>query len=46
MKWILLAIYLILIGLSFLGLGLGGIPLQTIAGICALVAGIMFLIWR
>lgn len=46
MKWILLAIYLILVGLSLIGIGLGGIPLDTVAGICALIAGVMFLIWR
>lgn len=46
LKWIFLAIYLILIGLSLTGFGLGGLPVETIAGICALVAGIMFLIWR
>jgi hypothetical protein len=46
LKWIMLAIYLILIGLSLIGIGLGGIPLDAVAGICALIAGIMFLIWR
>jgi hypothetical protein len=45
LKWILLAVFLILQGLMLLGLGLGGI-LSIIAGICALIAGILFLINR
>lgn len=45
LKWILLAVFLILEGLMLLGLGLGGI-LSIIAGICALIAGILFLINR
>jgi hypothetical protein len=45
LKWILLAIFLILEGLMLLGLGLGNI-VSIIAGICALVAGILFLINR
>lgn len=44
-KWILLAVFLIIFGLSLLGVGLGG-SLNLIAGICALVAGILFLINR
>jgi hypothetical protein len=44
-KWILLAIFLIIEGLMLLGLGLGAI-FNTIAGICALIAGILFLINR
>lgn len=45
LKWILLAVFLIIFGLSLLGVGLGGI-LNIIAGICALIAGILFLINR
>ncbi|HET6846137.1 MAG TPA: hypothetical protein VFH29_04845 [Anaerolineales bacterium] len=45
LKWILLAVFLILEGLMLLGLGLGGI-VSIIAGVCALVAGILFLINR
>ena len=45
LKWILLAVFLILEGLLLLGLGLGGI-ISIIAGLCALVAGILFLINR
>lgn len=41
---ILLAIYLILVGLSGLGLSLQGLSL--IAAICALVAGALILIGR
>jgi len=44
-KWILLAIFLIIEGLMLLGLGLGSI-FNIIAGICALIAGVFFLINR
>jgi hypothetical protein len=41
---ILLAIYLILAGLSALGIS---IPLASIImGICALIAGVLFLVYR
>lgn len=46
LKWILLGIYLILAGLALLGVNLGGALLGTVAGICAVVAGILFLINR
>ncbi len=46
LKWILLGIFLILIGLSLLGVHFGGSILNVIAGICAIVAGILFLINR
>jgi hypothetical protein len=46
LKWILLAVYLILAGLVLLGVSLGGAIMGTIAGICALGAGILFLINR
>jgi hypothetical protein len=46
LKWILLAIYLILAGLVLLGVSLGGGIMDTIAGICAISAGILFLINR
>jgi uncharacterized protein YybS (DUF2232 family) len=42
---VLLAIYLIIAGLGMLGAGLPSI-LNLIAGICALVAGILYLINR
>jgi hypothetical protein len=45
-KWILLAVYLILAGLVLLGLNIGGGIMSTVAGICALGAGILFLINR
>jgi hypothetical protein len=44
LKWILLAVFLIIDGLLLLGIGFGG--LAAIAGICAIVAGILFLINR
>jgi hypothetical protein len=46
LKWILLGIYLILAGLVLLGVSLGGGVMNTIAGICAVIAGILFLINR
>ena len=46
LKWILLGIYLILAGLVLLGVSLGGGIMDTIAGICAVIAGILFLINR
>lgn len=45
-KWILLAVFLILEGLMLLGVNLGGSIMMLIAGICALIAGILFLINR
>lgn len=46
LKWILLAVFLILEGLMLLGVSLGGGIIVTIAGICAVIAGILFLINR
>jgi glucose dehydrogenase len=46
LKWILLGVFLILIGLSLLGVSLGGSILNIVAGLCAVVAGILFLINR
>ncbi len=46
LKWILLGIYLILAGLSLLGVNIGGNVMDLIAGICAVIAGILFLINR
>jgi len=45
-KWILLGVFLILDGLLLVGINLGGLPLAVIAGICAIIAGILFLINR
>ena len=46
LKWILLGIYLIIAGLALLGVSLGGDVMNLIAGICAVIAGILFLINR
>jgi len=46
LKWILLAVFLILDGLILADVGLAGLPLGLIAGICAIIAGILFLINR
>ena len=45
-KWILLGVYLILAGLVLLGVNLGGNIISVIAGICAIIAGVLFLINR
>ncbi len=45
-KWILLGVFLILDGLLLIGLTLAGLPLAVIAGICAIIAGVLFLINR
>ncbi len=45
LKWILLGIYLILAGLGLLNF-LSGSPWDLVAGICAVIAGILFLINR
>ena len=46
LKWILLGIYLILAGLILVGVHIGGNVVDLIAGICAIIAGILFLIDR
>ena len=46
LKWILLAVFLILMGLILLGVSLGGNLVSIVAGVCALIAGILFLINR
>ena len=45
LKWILLGIFLIIEGLMLLGLGLGQV-FNIIGGICALIAGVLFIINR
>ncbi len=44
-KWILLGVFLVITGLGLLGVATGGV-LTIIAGICALIAGILFIINR
>jgi hypothetical protein len=46
LKWILLGVYLILAGLALLGVHIGSNLVDIIAGICAVGAGILFLINR
>ena len=46
LKWILLGVYLILAGLVLLGVNIGGNVVSIIAGICAIIAGVLFLIDR
>lgn len=46
LKYVLFAIFLILVGLSLVGAGVGGGILDIIAGICGIIAGILFLIYR
>jgi hypothetical protein len=45
-KWLLLGIFLILEGLVLLGVSVGGSLFPILAGICALIAGVLFLINR
>jgi hypothetical protein len=45
-KWILLGVFLILYGLVLVGLKLAGLPIEVIAGLCAIIAGVLFLINR
>ena len=46
LKFMLFGIFLILHGLSLLGFSLGGSLLGLVAGICALISGVMFLVNR
>lgn len=46
LKWILLGVFLILEGLMLLGVNIGGGLVAVVAGVCALIAGILFLINR
>jgi hypothetical protein len=46
LKWILLGVYMIIAGLALLGVSLGGGIVDTLAGICAVFAGVLFLINR
>jgi hypothetical protein len=46
LKWILLGIFLILDGLLLVGVKIGGLPVALIAGICAIIAGVLFVINR
>ena len=45
LQWILLGVFLIIFGLILLGV-LGGSPWTLIAGVAAIIAGILFLINR
>lgn len=46
LKWILLGVFLILDGLLLLGIKLEGLPVALIAGIAAIIAGVLFIINR
>jgi len=46
LKWIFLGVYLVLAGLVLLGVSIGGAAMNTIAGVCAVIAGILFLFNR
>ena len=46
LKWVLLGIFLILDGLILVGVKVGGLPIGLIAGICAIIAGVLFIINR
>ena len=46
LKYVLFSIFLILVGLGLTGVALGGVIVNIIAGICAISAGILFIIYR
>ena len=46
LKWILLGVYLVLAGLVLLGVSIGGGVVNIIAGVCAVIAGLLFIINR
>ncbi len=46
LKYLLLGIFLILEGLVLLGVHIGGNIVELIAGLCGVIAGILFLINR
>ncbi len=46
LKYILLAVFLILVGLSMVGVHFGGSLLDLVAGICGIIAGVLFIIYR
>ena len=46
MKFILFGIFLILHGLFLLGFNIGGSLMGLIAGLCALISGVLFLVNR
>lgn len=46
LKYVLFAIFLILTGLGLVGVGLGGGAWDLITGICAVIAGILFIVYR
>jgi hypothetical protein len=45
-KWILFGVFLILHGLTLLGSSIGGGLIALVAGICGVIAGILFLVNR
>ncbi len=46
LKYLLLGVFLILEGLVLLGVHIGGNIVELIAGLCGVIAGILFLINR
>ncbi len=46
LKYVLFSIFLILVGLSLVGVHIGGNLLDLVAGICGIIAGILFLLYR
>jgi hypothetical protein len=46
LKYVLFSIFLILIGLSLVGAGIGGSIVNIIAGVCGIIAGILFILYR
>lgn len=46
LKYVLFSIFLILVGLAMVGAGFGGGILNIIAGICGIIAGVLFILYR
>ncbi|HEY5983370.1 MAG TPA: hypothetical protein VIU38_07840 [Anaerolineales bacterium] len=44
-KWVLLGVFLIIYGLILAGV-VGGSPWTIVAAVCAIIAGVLFLLWR
>jgi nicotinamide riboside transporter PnuC len=46
LKYVLFSIFLILIGLTLVGAGFQTEILNLVAGICGIIAGILFILYR
>ena len=46
LKYVLFSVFLILVGLGMVGVGFCGGLLDIVAGICGIIAGVMFILYR